>query len=61
VFHRLSRLEKIESRHAGRQSQTPAIARNAMAASGRSVTVGIRPKPVDHRIEKRPFNACVLR
>jgi hypothetical protein len=25
-------------------------------ATGRS-----RPKPVDHRIEKQPFNACVLR
>ena len=32
-----------------------------MADSSRPVTVDIRPKPVDHRIEKRPFNACVLR
>lgn len=28
---------------------------------GRSATVGIQPKAVDHRIEKRPFNAYVLR
>ncbi|MEQ1844384.1 MAG: hypothetical protein ABL983_02260 [Nitrospira sp.] len=31
------------------------------AGPGRSTTVGIRPKPVDHRIEKRPFNVYVLR
>jgi len=24
------------------------------------MTVDIQPKAVDHRIEKRPFNACVL-
>ena len=32
-----------------------------MSQIGRSTTVALRPKPVDHRIEKRPFNACVLR
>ena len=29
--------------------------RRRTSALGRSATVGGRPKPVDHRIEKRPF------
>ena len=30
-------------------------------SSNLSLIVRCRPKPVDHRIEKRPFNVCVLR
>ncbi len=31
---------------------------NTVTALVRSLSLAIRPKPVDHRIEKRPFNAC---
>ena len=35
--------------------------RRHLGQSWPSTTIGIRPKPVDYRIEKQPFNACVLR